>query len=238
MLFSQVLEHPDCDKLEAILYGYIYWFTRLKNERCTASNETLAELCRSTVGSIKNALNNLEAAGFISRRYKNDNRFGDREEIIAHLFPSRPSPTDDGKTPNRHPQVTQPSPTGDQNKSIEEEEILHAQARDTIEEEFREIPMNTEDTFSRSPKKPRKVTPEIQAVFDLFTWNPARHTWRLREVEREAARVLYETYDMDTLKKRLAVSQKHRGEEMFPRVDTPSDFLDKMPKLRDFMLKS
>ena len=59
---------------DRILYGYIYWLQYLKNEKCTASNQTLAVLVKIDAGSVQNALNRLEERGYIERIYKDPAR--------------------------------------------------------------------------------------------------------------------------------------------------------------------
>lgn len=87
------------------------------------------------------------------------------------------------------------------------------------------------------PAKKKKVTPEIQSVFDLFTNNPARFQWRLYESEREAAAILHREYGPEELKIRYDVARKYRNEEMCPQIHSPSEFLEKMPKMELFLTK-
>lgn len=92
-------------------------------------------------------------------------------------------------------------------------------------------------TFTVTDENPKekKVTPEMQKVFDLFSFNPARLVWKGRVHQREAAKVLFDTFGSYELKQRLAVSQKYRNEPLCPQVDNPADFLEKMPKLETFL---
>lgn len=83
----------------------------------------------------------------------------------------------------------------------------------------------------------RKVTPEMQQVFDLFKHNPARLVWKTRVHIREAAQVLYDTFGIEELKLRYKISQEHKGEDMCPQIDDPSEFLEKMPKMENFLKK-
>jgi DNA-binding HxlR family transcriptional regulator len=77
----QLLNDESIGLLEERLYGVIYWLTRLRNEKCTASNGTLAELCKTTPHTIQDALTKLESKGYITRRFKDSsNRV--RTEII------------------------------------------------------------------------------------------------------------------------------------------------------------
>ena len=126
--FRHVVDHPECTNIDAIVYGYIYWLTKLKNEKCFASNETLAKLAGSSVTAVGNSLTKLERTGFIKRLYV-DSKFGDRTEIIPLLSIGKVSPTGEG---NHHPQVIPPSPTGEQSDSIEREQLSAADAETKI----------------------------------------------------------------------------------------------------------
>ncbi len=77
----QLLADERIKPVEEKLYGFIYWFTRLKNERCTAGNDALAQLVQTTPGVIQNSLTNLEKRGYIRRVFKDRNKRV-REEII------------------------------------------------------------------------------------------------------------------------------------------------------------
>ena len=123
--FREVIDHPSCTPSDAILFGYIYWLTKLKNEKCFASNEILAELCKSTPTSVRNSLTTLERAGFIRRSYEEGNPHKGRLEIIPLLAFVKVAPTGASRY---HPQVLQVAPTGAQNKSIEKEQLNTAKA--------------------------------------------------------------------------------------------------------------
>ncbi|MEN9558434.1 MAG: hypothetical protein RL141_803 [Candidatus Parcubacteria bacterium] len=120
-----LLEDDEIGAQEAKLYGVVYWFSRLKNEKCTASNVTLAEIVRSSPKSISNSLNKLEERGYILRTYRDKQR-RNREEIIPLIaFSKVPAaggirkgdPSGSGKVPPTG--GTQYTPTGGQNKNKE-----------------------------------------------------------------------------------------------------------------------
>ncbi len=85
------------------------------------------------------------------------------------------------------------------------------------------------------PLRKKKVTPEIQSVFDLFTDNPARFQWRLYENEREAASILHREFGIEELTTRYSIAMEHRGEKMCPIITSPSTFLEKMPNMENFL---
>lgn len=64
-----VLTDKRLNALDGKVFGYIYWLTKLKNERCTASNGTLATLANTTVNTIQHCLTRLELCGYVTRVY-------------------------------------------------------------------------------------------------------------------------------------------------------------------------
>lgn len=70
----QLLVDDALQPIDKFLYGVIYWFEHLKNEKCTASNVTLAGLIGADPGSVQNSLNRLEERGYIERFYKDESR--------------------------------------------------------------------------------------------------------------------------------------------------------------------
>lgn len=102
---------------------------------------------------------------------------------------------------------------------------------DSLEEDLQIDP----DFKPKEKKKEKKVSDEIQQVFDLFD-NPAKVTWRLRELERVAAQALFDRFDIETLKIRIDRIEKEKGNKdpLFPLVTTPSQLLDKMPNVERY----
>lgn len=77
-----VFEAEGIQSYDKFLFGYIYWFTKLKLETCTASNKTLSELVGTTPRSIQNSLIRLKKAGFISVTYSGDPRSSQTKRTI------------------------------------------------------------------------------------------------------------------------------------------------------------
>lgn len=92
------------------------------------------------------------------------------------------------------------------------------------------------DPDHKPKKKEKKVADEVQQVFDLFD-NPAKAIWKLREIEREAAKALYETYGLEklTIRMKRIESEKQKKDPYFPEVNTPSQLLDKMPNVERYL---
>lgn len=62
-----VLTDTNLQLSDKIVFGYIYWMTKLALMKCIASNGTLAELCGVTERAIQLSLNRLESQGYIKR---------------------------------------------------------------------------------------------------------------------------------------------------------------------------
>jgi hypothetical protein len=90
--------------------------------------------------------------------------------------------------------------------------------------------------YTPKGKKEKKVSDDVQEVFDLFK-NPASALWRLREIERVAAQALFDTYGIETLKKRLQriAIEREKKDPYFPDANTPSQLLDKMPNIERYL---
>jgi DNA-binding Lrp family transcriptional regulator len=125
LLIDEALQPSD-----RVLYGYIYWFEHLKNEKCTASNPTLAELMKVDAGSVQNSLNRLEERGYIERIFKDESKRVRLEirSLIAFKNVSskngtkrKVSSNNDTVSSNNDTHV---SSNDDQNKSIVKEEKL------------------------------------------------------------------------------------------------------------------
>lgn len=98
---------------EAFVFAIIYWFTKLKEGRCFASNERISDALpyKSSAKSVQNALNTLEERGLITRHYKDEAR-RNRVEIVPLVDYTRHDvpPTDGTRTTHRLHDVP---PTGD-----------------------------------------------------------------------------------------------------------------------------
>ena len=101
---------------------------------------------------------------------------------------------------------------------------------------YEEPAMQIDPDHKPKGKTKKKVSDEIQQVFDLFN-NPAKAIWRLREIEREAAKALFEAYGIEKLKIRVdrIEKEKNNKDPMFPLITTPSQLLDKMPNVERYL---
>ena len=101
---------------------------------------------------------------------------------------------------------------------------------------YDEVAIQTDPDYNPKGKKEKKVSDDVQAVFDLFN-NPASALWRMREIERVASQTLFETYGLEKLKIRVQRIQEEakKKDPLFPLITTPSQLLDKMPNVERYL---
>ncbi len=67
--------------LQEKVYGVIYWYAKMKCEKCIAGNKTIGKVVGSSGATIANALTKLEERGYIKRIFSDEAK-KNREEII------------------------------------------------------------------------------------------------------------------------------------------------------------
>lgn len=119
-------------------------------------------------------------------------------------------------------------PSGEENMNWKSNQY----GEDYLEEDLQVDP----DFKPKKKKSVKKVSDDVQAVFDLFE-NPASALWRMREIERVAAQTLFDTYGLETLKRRIKriKSEQKTADQFFPVAVTPSQLLDKMPNIERYL---
>ena len=70
---TQVLLNKSLQPADKVLFGYIYWMTKLKDGKCIASNTTLGKLAGIKARSVQSALERLEASDWIRRLFEPGN---------------------------------------------------------------------------------------------------------------------------------------------------------------------
>lgn len=95
---------------DRIVYGVIYWFEKLKEGTCTASNETIARIAVVSEKAVMAALNRLEKRGYILRFYDDPETKRHRNNIVTKVSfnaflddiskgsATIPDPTNEGST--------------------------------------------------------------------------------------------------------------------------------------------
>lgn len=183
---------------ESYVWAVVYWFERMKDGRCTASNARIAEALpyKSSAVSVANALTVLEEAGLVVRVFK-DAAKRVRSEVCVTVDTRKVSPT--GET-GYHPQVKQVSPTGEQNSKSNNKR---------------------KNTSAVHPRGERNVT-EIPLVIAAFAeFNPACKHYYGNKTQRTAADHLLTEHGLEKLLAVIRFLPLSNGKEYTPTITTP-----------------
>lgn len=92
----QLFEDGTIQSLDRDVYAVVYWYEHLKDGECKASNISIARIANADPRSVQNSLTRLEAAGFIEREYKDEQK-RNRLRIITKISYKRVRTTEDSK---------------------------------------------------------------------------------------------------------------------------------------------
>lgn len=210
---KEVLLDKDLSDFEKILYAEIASFGDF-----WMSNKTLALRYKTTERNITICITSLRDKGYVEQvSFDGRKRHLVARHIIAMRGPLGRPEENFGADPKISSSLL-----------LDNNEIP---LREESRKELTERPINSD--YREKPSK--KTTPEMQQVFSLFSWNPARVAWKLRLVERNAAQALFDAYGLPELERRLKIVRRYKDEEMCPQIDSPSEFLSKMTKMERFL---
>lgn len=111
---NQVFMDRELSGIDMLTYGLVYWYTKLKNEKCYASNKTFSDLLGVQPRKVSEAISRLQKQGYINVVYKDKSK-RHRVEIIPLVIYKKIVRTDIQDSPNGH---TIDSPNGLQKKNI------------------------------------------------------------------------------------------------------------------------
>lgn len=80
----QLIADEDLTPIDERIYSVIYYFSKMRDEKCTALNRSIADVAKVKTKTVKNSLTKLEKKGYIKRTYKTDNR-NERLEVIPMI---------------------------------------------------------------------------------------------------------------------------------------------------------
>lgn len=113
---NQVFIDRKLSGIDMLVYGVIYWHTKLKGDKCFASNQTIGEIVGAKSNKISESISRLEKGGYIQAVYT-DKTKRQRKELIPLveyqkrvILRSEIPDTPNGDTPD--------TPNGEQNKNI------------------------------------------------------------------------------------------------------------------------
>jgi hypothetical protein len=110
---SILIKDRELQPLDREVYGIIYWAVKLKNEKCTMSNQTIADLLGASLSGIANALVRLKKKEYINVVLDKNNH---RVELIPLISFKKDTPYSNEEPPLLNP-VTPPYSNEEHNKS-------------------------------------------------------------------------------------------------------------------------
>ncbi len=113
MIPSIVVLDKEVQPLDMLVYGVIYWATKLKNEKCTMGNQTIGECLGASSGAVSNSLGRLHKKKYVRVILGNQRQ---RLEIIPLVYMTHnPTSVDDGGC---HQTMAEVPSVDEQNKNI------------------------------------------------------------------------------------------------------------------------
>lgn len=185
----QLLEDREITLIDERLYGIIYWFAKLKLEKCTASNDTLSGLVKTTPTTIQNSLTKLENKNYIKRIFKDIGK-RHRLEIIPLVVFSKVSPTDDTVdlvsltndtvSPTDDTVV---SPTDDQKKKLLKKKIKEEIQNIVFDRFWFAYPKKESKIKAREKWEKKNLDLQIQNILNFIEKAKETDRWRKKYIK-------------------------------------------------------
>lgn len=85
----QLIADKTLAPIDRLVYGAVYFYSKMRGEKCFATNTTIAQLLLSTPKTVSRALQNLEDRRYIIRDYSDPDTKKNRTEIIPTIAMGR-----------------------------------------------------------------------------------------------------------------------------------------------------
>lgn len=226
----QVAFDKNLQPIDQKLYGIIYWFSKMKAEKCIASNMRLGELCQTDGKStIPNSLVRLEERGYIKRLFK-DKAKRNRSEIIPLVSYAITQMSKDHYS-NEYTPITQISNRIRKDNKNNKEEITLS--KDSVgKQEKPEKALAVSDPINENSAAPAKLDP-VQEIMNLFyEINPALNF--ANKTQRGAADWMVEKWGIDKVKEMTAKVIACQGQEFAPVATNPYEMKEKLARFAQY----
>lgn len=215
-----VSDHPKIQAFDEKVYAVIHWFYKMKDGKCIASNQTIAEIIKPSdpqIRSVQNSLNHLEDYGFINRVFKDKNR-RHRQEIIPLVSYKLERTTDDSQKQNEPQMIPERTTDDSQNEPQMTITIIHNKNR------------NYNNISEQSSH-------DIQELFDVFykSINPTINFGN--KTSRKSAQDLIKQFGKEMTIKMAQYACKIHGQKFAPTISTPYQLKEKLSALKAYAQK-
>ena len=222
-----LFEDDKLQTLDKVLYSVVYYFEKMRDEKCRASNKTLAEYCKTkSPTSIQNSLNRLEECGYIKRIYADPKTRRKRKEIKC-LIRYNVSFNDDTQN-NKVSSDKKVSSVDDTVSSTDDTRVS------STDDHINKTNIN-KNLISTSTQKNNGIKgSDINALLDIFYQEFKDQKVFKHRGHRQSAEFLIDKHGIDKAIQYANAALKVRNMQFAPVITTPTELRDKFPKLVTF----
>lgn len=217
---TQVLGDKNLQPSDRVLFGFIYWMTKMALMKCVASNATLGDLAELSERTVRVGLERLEQQGYVDRIYS-DELSHHRVEIVCNLsFSANPSPTPKDLGTNvpgaRHKRAGGLGTNVPHNKSSL----------------IRKVNKKVVTKVTTEPEAPVIYgKPEINEAFDYWEKTTGVGIQARRQSNRNAANNLLKRYGAEKLHQLIDGVALAQADRFAPSISDFTELQDKLTKL-------
>lgn len=223
-----LIADKNLQSVDRLLYGAIYWYTRMKLQKCIASNKTLAEVVGvKTEDTISSSLKRLEDAGYIKRIMSKE---FERAEIIGLIAFGRIEDStniSEAGTSFAVPRHLKNTESGT-SSAVHNNNIINNNIKKEIVTTLQSEPK------ALAPKEDKR-NPDIQEVYEYGL--SKGFVGIKQQYQRYAIKRLLGKIEKNKLLRLVDFTQQIRKDQYAPQVNTFLDMEYKLANLRDYMAR-
>lgn len=212
----------DVEAHEAFVFGVVYWFVKMKEGRCFASNDRIAQALpyKSSPSSVANALGALEEKGFIERVFSNKAK-RNRVEIKC-MVSTEVQPTGYRRSTSKLKGV---QPTGEQTNTRDKEQSNSVAPRRAY---------SLERDFEEGERQYSNTAADLDAATDLWRpINPLYKNWyRNNKTERHYIDLLLSEEGVEWHTEVCSILEHTNDRPYFSTITKPSVLYNKRAELK------
>lgn len=217
---TQLLSDSSLQPSDRILFGYVYWMTKMALMKCVASNATFSELAGISERAVTKGLRRLEDGGYISIIYQDESR-RHRLEIVPLIAFSAIKPELPEPRPNKRSIQTE------QTDGLDRTNGPHNKNHN--KNTYKELVTNV----TKAPAEPRAYgKPEINELFQYWEAKTGVGIQAKLKSNRNAANNLLKRYGADKLHQLIDGVALAQADRYAPRI---CDFTELQAKLTQLL---
>jgi len=210
-----VYEDERLQPADKAVYSVIYYFEKMKEGICKASNRTIAEIAMVSVGTVRNSISKLNKCGLVNVVYKDEEK-NLRERIDCLVDFAKVSPKNDGC----NEMMTGVSSNDDGGVSSDDAQINKSNL------------INKNDNIAKETFAEGKN--QINQILEIFyEYNPMINFGN--KTQRKAIQDMINKIGFDKLKEITNLAIQAQSQKYAPRITTPLQLKNKFGDLKTFI---